>query len=186
MENSKKKTWEQISSQIVHKNSWYQVRKDKIISPSGKEGKYYVMDTNGSVSIIPIKDNKIIFVKLYRYPLKKWSLEIPKGGIKKDSTSIITAKQELREETGYKSRIIKKIGKFSPISGISSEICFVYLATNLISVGQKLENTELEAGLKIIEIEIKKAYKMIDAGKFLDGQTIAALSLAKNKLSKYL
>jgi len=182
MKKDKKNSWKQISSQIVHKNPWYQVRKDGFILPSGKEGKYYIMDTYGAVFIIPVKDGKIIFVKQYRYPLKKWTLELPNGGIKENTTSLLTVKEELREEVGYKSQSIKRIGKFSSISGVSSEICFVYLATDLMFVGQELEESELEAGLKVVEIGIKKVYRIVDKGKFLDGQTIAALALARNRL----
>ena len=180
--NKKTKAWQILSSKTVHKNPWYCVKHEKFLLPSGKKGNYYVIDTGNSSFVIPIKKGKIIFVKQYRYPLKQRTLELPNGAIGKDNTPLQTAKDELREEAGYKSGSIKRIGKFSSISGITSEICFVYLAKNLEFTGQELETSEMEAKMKTVEVEIKRAYKMIGDGKIIDGQTIAALSLARKIL----
>lgn len=182
--NKKIKNWQTLSSRTVHKNPWYCVKHEKFSLPSGKKGDYYVIDTGNSSFVVPIKKDKIIFVKQYRYPLKQRTLELPNGVIEKGSTALQTAKYELKEEAGYQSKSIKRIGKFSSISGITSEICFVYLAKDLKFVGQKLEDSEKEAKMKVVEVEIKMAYKMIDDGKIIDGQTIAALSLARNILEQ--
>ncbi|MEA1926143.1 MAG: NUDIX hydrolase [Patescibacteria group bacterium] len=180
--NKKTRNWQTLSSKTVHKNPWYCVKHEKFSLPSGKKGNYYVIDTGNSSFVVPVRKDKIIFVKQYRYPLKQRTLELPNGVIGKGNTPPQTAKNELREETGYQSGSIKKIGKFSSISGITSEICFVYLAKDLEFVGQKLEDSEKEAKMKVVEIGIKEAYKMINDGKIIDGQTIASLSFARKIL----
>ncbi len=39
----------------MHKNPWWQVRCDDFSMPSGKRGKYYILETKGSVYIVAIK-----------------------------------------------------------------------------------------------------------------------------------
>jgi|WetSurMetagenome_2_1015567.scaffolds.fasta_scaffold374957_2 ADP-ribose pyrophosphatase len=172
--------WKTISSKIVHRNPWWQLKKDIYKTHTGKKGVYYVIDIKESVFVIPIKGNKIIFEKQYRYPIKKWTIELPGGSVKPGSTARKTAVDELREELGYKARL-ERLGKFVPYNGISSEICSVFLATDLKFVGVDQEETEY---INPIEIDIRKAYKMIEGNKIIDGMTIAALHIARKKLLK--
>ena len=62
---------------------------------------------------------------------------------------------------------------------MTNEITEVFLATGLKFVGKNLEETEQ---MKNIEIEIKKAYKMIREGKITDGQTLPSLAIARKYL----
>lgn len=173
--------WKTLSEKVVHKNNWYKIIHKKFELPSKKKGDYFIVETTGSVAIIPVKNNKIIFEKLYRYPTNSYNLELPMGGINIHRNPLKAAKEELEEEIGYKADKMIKIGKFIPFTGISSEICYVFLAINLNFTGTKKEDTEF---IKPVEVEIKKAYEMIDNGKIKDGMTIAALSLAKKYLLK--
>jgi ADP-ribose pyrophosphatase len=172
--------WKTISSKIVHKNPWWQLRKDIYKTHTGKKGVYYIIDIKESVFIIPIKGNKIVFEKQYRYPIKKWTIELPGGSVKKDASAKKAAEDELREELGYRARF-ERIGKFVPYNGISSEICSVFLATDLKFVGADQEETEY---INPVEIDIRKAFKMIEEKKIIDGMTIAALHIARKKLLK--
>ena len=171
--------WKTLSSKIVFKNPWWQIRKDDFKTHTGKKGVYYIIDIKESAFIIPVKNKKILFEKQYRYPIKKWTIELPGGSVKKGSTVRKAAEEELREELGYKAGSLEKIGKFVPYNGMSSEICSVFLATDLKFVGADKEETEY---IDPIEIGIKQAYKMVEENKIIDGMTIAALMLAQKKL----
>jgi 8-oxo-dGTP pyrophosphatase MutT (NUDIX family) len=171
--------WKTLSSKIVHKNPWWQIRKEEFITHTKKRGVYYFVDIKESVFIIPIKGNKILFEKQYRYPIKKWTIELPGGSVKKGSNTRKAAEEELREELGYRAGKLERIGKFVPYNGMSSEICSVFLATDLKFVGADQEETEY---IDPIEIGIKQAYEMIEKNKIIDGMTIASLCLARKKL----
>jgi len=175
--------WKTLSSKVIHQNKWYRVLHNKFETPNKKIGNYYIVKTNGSSIVIPIKSNKIILEKQYRYPLKKWAIELPCGSVKRGSNYLKTAKEELKEELGYKAKSIKKIGLFAPYDGVSSEICVVFLATDLKFIGENKEETEW---IKTFEIEIKKIYKMVEQGKIIDGMTLAALALVQKKLLKFI
>lgn len=177
------KRWKTLKSKKVFECPWYNINEDDFELPNKKTGKYFVIKMSPSVMVVPItSDRKIIFVKQYRYPVDGFYLELPAGNT--DGKNILnTASNELEEEAGYKAKKIKRIGQFAPLNGGSSEICYLFLATDLIKAKQKLEPTEF---IEVEEIPIKKAYKMIEEGEIKCGITIAALSLARKHLEKYL
>ncbi len=156
---------------------------EKFITPTHVEGNYFIIhikETDRSVFIVPIKKAKIIFTYQYRYTLKQWTLELPGGGQEKGYTALAAAKRVFEEELGYTAKSWKKLGVYTPWSGLCAEQCTVFLADNLEKTKQKLEDTE--HGLKIKGIPIFKAYQMFDDGKIADCQTIAALSFARKYL----
>ena len=174
--------WSTLFSEVIHQNRWFKIIHDKFRFPSGREGDYYFLATGGSVTIVPVLGDKIIFIKEFRYPSQRKLLELPTGKKEKGETPLFSAHKELREETGYQAEKIKKIGSYFVFAGLSSERSHVFLAEDLQFVGQKLESSEKEAGLEVVKIEIKKAYRMLDQGKFLSAQTIVPLCLAKKYL----
>lgn len=168
--------WKTLSSEEIHKNKWYRIVKKNFETPEKKSGEYFVLETDGSSMVVPIKENRIIFGKQYRYTIDRWSIELPCGGVKRGSSYLKTAAEELEEEAGYKAGFIEEIGEFAPFEGVSSEICKVYLATDLVYVGNNLEDTE---HIETMEVEIPKVYKMVEDGEIIAGMTIAALALAR-------
>jgi ADP-ribose pyrophosphatase len=173
--------WETVSSKIVHKNKYYSISHEKYILPNGNESDYFILKMDGSSIVIPVKGNKIILERQYRYPIKKWSIELPCGGVEDGSNYLKTAKKELLEEVGYIAGKIKKIGSFFPTPGRSSGVCEVFIASQIKHRGCKNEVSEL---IKPMELEIKKVYNMVAKGKIIDGLTLSALALARKYLLK--
>lgn len=170
--------WKTISEKIIHKNNWYKIAHKRFEMPNSTQGDYFVMQSRGASYIIPIKDDKIIMIEQYRYPIDRMTIELPGGGVKEGGTYRQAAEEELVEETGYSGKL-EKIGEFSAITGVSDEICEAYIATDLQFVGAEPEATE---AFKLVEYPIDEVFRMIDNGQIIDGQTLAALALARNKL----
>jgi len=172
----KKKKYKTLSSKIVHTNPFYKVEKNKIVLSNGERGEYFIVKKGDAVCIVPIKNGKIVFVNQYRYVFDDWFLELPMGGAEKNKIKK-RALKELHEEVGYKTDNIQQIGQFSSINGLMDEYMHVFVARDLEFIGQKLESSE--EGMEVVEIEISKAYVMAENGEIKDGQTLAALMLAK-------
>lgn len=170
------KRWKTIKSKRVFHCKWYDVIKNDVELPTKEKIEYFVVKTTPSVFIVSVtKDKKIIFVRQYRYPIDRFSLELPAGN--SDGQNYLkAAKRELEEEAGYTAKKIERIGKFVPYNGVGSEVCFVYLARDLQKTKPKPEKTEF---FEIIKMPIKKAYRMAENNLINDGMTLASLAIAR-------
>jgi 8-oxo-dGTP pyrophosphatase MutT (NUDIX family) len=175
--------WQSVSSEVVHKNQWFYVRQDKVITPEGKDGEYNVVVSPGAAFIVALNENnKIYLIGQYRYPTGVYSLELPAGSID-DQEPLVAAKRELQEETGLVAKEWKQLGVFQSANGIMSELCYVFMATNL---EQTNHNAQIEEGIdELIPVSLEEALKMIKNGELSDGQSIASLTMAAIELDYF-
>lgn len=126
----------------------------------------------GASAVLAFIDGKVLFVEQYRYPVKKVTLELPAGKMKKGQNPLACARAELEEETGYKAGKIKKLLSFNTSVAFSDEVLHIYLAENLKRGKMHLDADEF-VNVKLIDYE--KALKMVKSGKITDSKTIIAL-----------
>ncbi len=74
---------------------------------------------------------------------------------------------------------LKRIGEFSPYTGVSDEICTVFIATNLIKSPLPSDITE---EFELFEISINDFEQLIKENIIWDGLTLSAWMLAKKQL----
>lgn len=172
--------WKKISETILLKNNWWTYKRDEYELPSGKRGEYNYVFTNGSSMIVPVtSDGNVLMVKQYRYLNERDSLEFPCGSVKDGSTHDETARHELAEETGWSSEEMLIAGEFNPFNGVTSEICQVFIARNLVEAGSAPDETEEFELQRFLPGEIEEK---IRSGEIWDGMTIAAWHIAKSQL----
>jgi ADP-ribose pyrophosphatase len=127
-----------------------------------------------TVGILPlIGKDKIVLIRQFRFPINKEIWEIPAGKLEKGERPEIGAKRELKEETGYEAKNLKKIGGFYLAPGYSTEYMYLFLAQGL-----KKGEQNLDKGEKIKEVKIfskKEVLEMIKTRKIVDAKTILAL-----------
>ncbi len=165
----------QIFSKYMYRNPYWDYKFDKYILPDMSEGEYHYVETPGSVMIIPItNDNRVIFVKQFRYLNQKFSLEFPGGGVKSHFSNLENAISELREESGIVANKITKIGEFNPFNGVTNEICFVYIAEDLHFLNSMPENSE---EFELLSLSLQDIKQMIKKNEIWDGMTLSAWSL---------
>lgn len=151
------------------------------------EGKYLTLyDDNGwewvkrnncrtVVAIVPLLDGtKTIFVEQFRKPVQKDMIEFPAGlvGDGDNFTEPIeeAARRELIEETGYDSANMSFLCKGPASAGLSNEELELYLATDLIKVGEGggIDDEDI----KVHVVELSKVDGWLEAqqeqGKLID------------------
>ncbi|MDB5175474.1 MAG: hydrolase [Candidatus Saccharibacteria bacterium] len=176
MKDSHKNPWKTLTSEVVHRNRWYSVRKDTVIMPSGEQGEYNVIDHDDAVFIVALDDDmQIYLIGLYRYPTDMYSLEVPAGG--SDGEDPLTAaKRELQEETGLLAKDWKLLSKLQSANGFLNEFAHIFLATGLQVTDDHKQAAEGITELQ--KIPLKTTLSMIQSGEITDCQSIAAICLA--------
>jgi len=160
-----------IKSKILHRGV-VGMNIDTVRLINGKNATREYMVHPGASAVLPVIDGKVILVQQYRYPIKKLTLEIPAGKLKKGQSPLACAKAELKEETGYSAAKIKKLISFHPAGAFSDEVLHIFTADGLKPGKTKLDEDEF---LNTVIIPLEKAYKMIRAGKITDSKTMIAL-----------
>ncbi len=169
------KPWSRLSKETVFTCPYYKLSHDRYRLPSGAEQDYHYVDIPGSTMVVPVlPDGTLILVSQHRYLVGKKSLEFPAGGMKEGYEALFNAKEELREETGYEAKSWEQVGEFAPYNGVSNELCRVFVARDLESVGPEPEPTE---ELEIVHLTPDDIRARIASGELWDGMTIVSFTL---------
>lgn len=146
---------------------------------SGNKGiREVIVHNGGSVVVAQKDDKKIILVKQFRYPFKKFMYELPAGKLEKNEDPLLCAKRELIEETGFRAEKISKLGAICTTPGFCTEILHIYYAENLTKGEHARE--EGEYGMETYEFTLEEIQKMISAGEITDAKTICGINYLQN------
>lgn len=162
-----------ISSQEKYRNGLFHVTENVAVSPDGFEIRRAVVGHNGSAVMMAVDEKKrILLVRQYRLPARKFIWELPAGRIDPGESALQAARRELKEETGYRARNWKKMVSFYPSPGYVEEKMTVYLATGLTAGdATPMDDERIETSWftpKEIETRIEK-------GSIIDAKTIVGL-----------
>ena len=174
------KKWERLSERIIFKNDHWQYKLDEFEIDGKLKGEYHYVHSPGSTLVVPfMSDEEVILVNQYRYLNGKEGLEFPCGAISGDLSEEENALKELREEAGY-SGILEKVGEFVPYTGVSDEVCHVYIGSNLSKSPLPTDFTE---DFEIVSLSINELEQLIKNNTIWDGLTLAAWLIVKNHLN---
>jgi ADP-ribose pyrophosphatase len=135
----------------------------------------------GGVCILPItKDGKLVLVRQYRTPVNEIILEFPAGKKDAGEASLITAKRELKEETGYTAASWHDCGEILPCPGYSSEKLSLYIAEDLTAGATDLDHGEV---VETVEMSIPEFENKLLSGEINDAKTLCAYLFYKLKFT---
>ena len=169
-----------LHSKCVFKGSFLDVREDEVIFPSGSSSTREWINHPGAVCCIPVLENgDICLIKQYRYPIKKYVIELPAGKLELGETTIDCAKREMEEEIGYEAKKIRFLTMFYPAVGFVNEEMHLFLAEDLKKTKTNLDEDEF---IELIPKTLDQAVKMIYSGEITDAKTIIGLFWAQKLL----
>ena len=145
---------------------------DRYRLSTGAVKDYHYIRTADSVMIVPcLAGDRFVMVRQLRVPSQQFSLEFPGGGVRHGESAAAAAGRELREETGYETETLSQVGLLHPCNGLSSEVCTVFVAENLMPGTAHPEETEELEVVTLSQNEMALAFRSEDP---LDSMTVAA------------
>jgi 8-oxo-dGTP pyrophosphatase MutT (NUDIX family) len=169
--------WKTLSSKVVYQNPWIKVREDRVITPSGGDGIYGVVQVayaTGVVALTP--QNEVYLVGQYRYPMEEYSWEIVEGGAKEGETPLKAVTRELREEAGLVAQHVEQLGAEVHLSNcFTNERAFLFLARDFNQVSTEPDGTEQ---LQVRKVPFAECLRMVRSGEMKDAMTIIAMERA--------
>lgn len=178
MENQIKR----VKRTLMHKGAIVDFYSDTMEMPDGRQVEWdLIHHRRGAAAVVPVMDDgKILMVRQFRNALDRITLEIPAGA--RDSVeeeTIICAKRELEEETGYHSDDLEFLISLRTTVAYCDEFIDVYVARNLSASHQNLDEDEY---VELEAYDLDTLCEMIYAGTIQDAKTVASLMAYKNKV----
>ncbi|MFJ4684262.1 NUDIX domain-containing protein [Streptomyces sp. NPDC088789] len=196
-------TPELTDSRLVYRNAWMRVREDILRRPDGADGLYGVVDKPDFVLIVPVENDGFHLVEQYRYPVSGRFWEFPQGSWPEPPTdeggaahppgaeapslpadAEALAQAELREETGLVAQQLTWLGRLHVAHGYSSQGCHVFLAEDMTQRTPQRETTEADMVQRWVSAAELEA--MVAAGEFVDGPSLAALTLLRRHREQHI
>lgn len=167
-----------INSQLIFDGRVVKLYKDKIELPTGQESYREVVKHSGGVVIFAKKEDKVLLVKQFRYPMKEVLYELPAGKLEIGEDPFEAAKRELEEETGYCANKWTDLGYVYTSPGYSDEKLYLYMAEDLEFTHCHPDEGEI---LQALEYSYDDVLKMIANGEINDAKTLCAIMRAQIK-----
>lgn len=175
-------SYEVRSSEVVYKGKVFNIEKDVISLPDGRETTRETIIHHGAAAMLPIDDEgKIIFVRQYRHSARKEVLEIPAGTIEDGEDPYDCAVREIEEETSCKAGKMTFMFKMYSSIGFCNEIIYVYLAENLVKGQFNMDDDEF---ITIERYSLEESIDLIKKGEICDSKTISAVLAYKDHIQQ--
>jgi len=166
--------WTVKSVARPYENNWFVLDSYSVVHPGGAEGTYTVMRPRRlAVGVLPIEpDGTVHLVGQWRFPLKRYSWEMPEGGAEPGEAPLTCAVRELEEETGLRAEKFTPILEMDMSNSLTDEQAVIYLATDLVAGAAQPEATEV---LRQRRAHFLDVLARVADGRIRDSLTVAAV-----------
>jgi 8-oxo-dGDP phosphatase len=168
-------TYEVVRSQPEYDGAIIKVRVDTVVMPDGSEADREVVEHTGSVAIVAVDgQQRVMLIRQYRHPAGGYLWELP-AGLRNEPGEhpLDTARRELAEETGLEAGAWSTLVDLRPSAGMSTEVCRVYHAEQLIQGQRRSDQEGEENDLQFRRVPVPQALTEV-----LDGRITSALAVA--------
>lgn len=174
MDDAPRNPWTRLSRRTAYQNPWITITEDQVLTPAGTPGLYGIISPNSvAVGALPVDaEGYTWLVGQWRYPLDRYSWEIPEGGASKEVPPHEEALRELREETGLTAARWQELLRLDLSNALSDEGAVVFLAWDLTPGETDFDDTE---ELEIRRLPVAEAIEMAHDGRITDAISVAAL-----------
>ena len=166
-----------LSSEKIYDGAIIHVRRDRVLLPNGPTSTREIVEHPGGVGILALEaDGTVLLVRQYRYAFGRTLLEIPAGKREPGEEPFVTARRELREETGAIAESWTPLGSLIASPGCYDEVLHLYLARGLTFGDTHPDEDEF---LSVRRIPFQELVQRCLSGEIQDGKTVTAVLKAK-------
>ena len=171
-------TEKRLSGRTVFKGKIIDVIHDTVELENGRQTTREVVRHPGAVAILALDAGRIVLVRQFRYPVGRELLAIPAGKMERGEQPLAAALRELSEETGGFCTDLAPLGEYYGSPGILGECIHLFFGHLAGEGGQHPDEDEFLSVARFAPDELRR---MIADGEIVDGKTLAAFALAREK-----
>ena len=166
--------FEVLDRRAVYDSPWIRVREDRVRHRRGAEGAYAVCGFHRTACGVLALDeeDRVLLVGQWRYPLERYSWEIPEGGGDPSESPFEAIRRELREEAQVEAGIWEPLAFFHTSNSSTDEEAFLFLARDLRHAAGEAEDDE---ELALLREPFESCVRRVLRGEITDGLTVVAL-----------
>ena len=175
----------QSASEEILKGRFLHAFRDTVTLPDGNSAirEYFVHP--GAVMIIPLLQEpdgqlKLVLERQFRYPVGQVMIEFPAGKLDPGEDSLVCARRELAEETGYRAKQWARAGVLHPVIAYSTEFIDIWFAKDLYLGERQLDDAEF---LEVFTAKPAELLQWCAQGKVTDAKTLTGALWLQNVLS---
>jgi 8-oxo-dGTP pyrophosphatase MutT (NUDIX family) len=166
--------YEVRSREAFYDCPWIRIRKDSFKHRAGAEGAYTVVGFHRTACGVLALDeqDRVVLVGQWRYPLERYSWEIPEGGGDPHGSPFEAMRRELAEEAGLQARVWEPLLYFNPSNSTTDEEAFLFLAKELSPAEGEADADE---ELALHREPFAGCLRRVMSGEIADSLTVVAL-----------
>ena len=115
-----------VDKNYVFKGKILTVRNDEVSLPDGSHSFREIIEHPGGACVLYVENDKVLFVRQYRYAYGESIYEIPAGKLDKGEEPIKAAARELEEEAGLIAGRLELMFIDYPTPGYTNEKIYIY------------------------------------------------------------
>ncbi len=167
-----------LTKETVYDGKLFQVYRETVRLSNGKVRPREIVAHPGAVALVVVDDeNRLLLVRQYRRAADGMLLEIPAGTREAGEDAETCARREVREETKYEARYVKRLGGFYSAPGFCTEFLDCYLMTDL---AESPADGDEDENIEVARLTADEALAAIQSGEIRDAKSICGILLWRN------
>jgi ADP-ribose pyrophosphatase len=168
---------ERLSHERVYDGKVFDVDRDRVRMPNGREVTVDVVRHAKSVVLVPVPEpGHVVLIRQYRYAVNAFLWELPAGSVDEGESPEQAARRECHEEINKVPNTIVRLGAMFPTPGYCDEEMVFFRLSDLEEPSEAAavdEDEDIEARV----FDLREARNMIRRGEIVDMKTVVALGM---------
>ncbi len=167
-----------VDSEELLRGNFLHAFRDTVRLPDGSVAtREYVIHPGAVMVIAELPDGKLVLERQFRYPVQSVMVEFPAGKLDAGEASLVCARRELLEETGYTAKQWARAGVLHPVISYSTEFIDIWFARDLTAGQRQLDPGEF---LDVFSATADELLQWCRDGRVTDAKTLSGALWLQN------